>query len=204
MKTKTYLQQLVTSLNDNKTYLLPYLIVWLMGLLVVLLYDKIDIHQFTNQRPFAVGDALFPYITKLGETFPFIASGALLLYKVRKALFVLSVQVVGAIVVYTLKNLFRAPRPRIVFQELGLDLHTIDGVRLHAWNSFPSLSYNDSICFFLITCLDCKKSATQILLFCHVVVGWFFTYLFEPAFFRRYLSRLIPCGCDCVDNVPIF
>ena len=109
MKTKTYFQQLVTSLKVNKFYLLPYLIVWLMGLLVVLLYDKIDIHQFTNQRPCGIGDSLFPYITKLGETFPFIASGALLLYKVRKALFVLSVQVVGAIVVYTLKNLFRAP-----------------------------------------------------------------------------------------------
>ena len=63
MKIKTYLQQLVTSLKVNKFYLLPYLIVWLMGLLVVLLYDKIDIHQFTNQRPFAVGDSLFPYIT---------------------------------------------------------------------------------------------------------------------------------------------
>ena len=72
MKTKTYFQQLVTSLKVNKFYLLPYLIVWLMGLLVVLLYDKIDIHQFTNQRPCGIGDSLFPYITKLGETFPFI------------------------------------------------------------------------------------------------------------------------------------
>jgi len=109
MKTKTYLQQLVTSLKVNKFYLLPYLIVWLMGLLVVLLYDKIDIHQFTNQRPCGIGDSLFPYITKLGETFPFIVGGILLLFHLRKALFVLSVQVVGAIVVYTLKNLFRAP-----------------------------------------------------------------------------------------------
>ena len=40
MKTKTYFQQLVTSLKVNKFYLLPYLIVWLMGLLVVLLYEK--------------------------------------------------------------------------------------------------------------------------------------------------------------------
>ncbi len=180
MKIKTYLQQLVTSLNDNKTYLLPYLIVWLMGLLVVLLYDKIDIHQFTNQRPFAVGDSLFPYITKLGETFPFIVGGILLLFHLRKALFVLSVQVVGAIVVYTLKNLFRAPRPRIVFQELGLDLHTIDGVRLHAWNSFPSGHTMAAFAFFLSLALIVKN---QLLKF------FFFAMSLLVGFSRIYLNQ---------------
>jgi membrane-associated phospholipid phosphatase len=180
MKTKTYFQQIVTSLNDNKTYLLPYLIVWVMGLLVVLLFDKIDIHQVTNQRTCAIGDAFFPIVTKLGETFPFIVGGSILLFHLRKALFVLSVQVVGAIAVYLLKSLFRAPRPRIVFQELGLDLHTIDGVRLHAWNSFPSGHTMTAFAFFLSLALIVKN---QLLKF------FFFAMSLLVGFSRIYLNQ---------------
>ena len=78
--------------------------------------------------------------------------------------FVLSVQVVGSIVgIY--KNLFRAPRPRIVFKELGLDLHTIDGVRLHALGTVSRLVANDLAFCFSYPCLDLKKNPSQILLF---------------------------------------
>jgi membrane-associated phospholipid phosphatase len=178
MKTNTYLQQIATSLKDNKTYLLPYVIVWVLGLLIVLFYDKIDIHQFTNQRPCVVGDALFPFVTKLGETFPFIVAGCILLFHLRKALFVLSVQVVGAIAVYLLKNVFRAPRPRIVFQELGLDLHTIEGVRLHAWNSFPSGHTMTAFAFFLSLTFIVKNKMLKFFFFAmSLLVGFSRIYL---------------------------
>nr|MBP6231605.1 phosphatase PAP2 family protein [Paludibacteraceae bacterium] len=147
---------------QNKYFLLPFATIWIVGFLCVLLYSKVSIHLFCNNSHSALGDILFPYITLLGESVPFIVAAILLFFHVRNFL----------------KNYFNAPRPRIVFEKLGLDLYTISGVELHSWNSFPSGHTMAGFAFFFsLAILLQQRYWKVVMLFCAVFTGYSRIYL---------------------------
>lgn len=173
-----YWRTIVFSSKQNKYFLLPFATIWIVGFLCVLLYSKVSIHLFCNNSHSALGDILFPYITLLGESVPFIVAAILLFFHVRKAFFLFATQLVGAIFIYFLKNYFNAPRPRIVFEKLGLDLYTISGVELHSWNSFPSGHTMAGFAFFFsLAILLQQRYWKVVMLFCAVFTGYSRIYL---------------------------
>ena len=129
----------------------------------------------------AAQDLFFKYATELGASVPFVVAAGLLFYKVGDALLVLLAQGATALLVYPVKVLVGAPRPSLFFATYYPDvvLHQVDGVTLHAVNSFPS--GHTAAAFSLMLCLTliCRKKpwAAPLFLLLAVVAGWSRIYL---------------------------
>ena len=125
-------------IKENGAFVYPTIVVWCVGLALVLSISKADIHLFSNRLNSPVADVFFRYYTQMGETIPFVVAGVILFFNVRKASFLLAVLLVETIISSSLKNFFRAERPKLFFEKLGIQLHVAEGVSLNSWNSFPS------------------------------------------------------------------
>lgn len=129
----------------------------------------------------AAQDLFFKYATELGASVPFVVAAGLLFYKVGDALLVLLAQGATALLVYPVKVLVGAPRPSLFFATYYPDvvLHQVDGVTLHAVNSFPS--GHTAAAFSLMLCLTliCSRRSwtAPLFLLLAVVAGWSRIYL---------------------------
>ena len=129
----------------------------------------------------AAQDLFFKYATELGASVPFVVAAGLLFYKVGDALLVLLAQGATALLVYPVKVLVGAPRPSLFFATHYPDvvLHQVDGVTLHAVNSFPS--GHTAAAFSLMLCLTliCSRRSwtAPLFLLLAVVAGWSRIYL---------------------------
>lgn len=129
----------------------------------------------------AAQDLFFKYATELGASVPFVLAAVLLFYKVGDALLVLLAQGATALLVYPVKVLVGAPRPSLFFATHYPDvvLHQVDGVTLHAVNSFPS--GHTAAAFSLMLCLTliCSRRSwtAPLFLLLAVVAGWSRIYL---------------------------
>ncbi|MGN0187234.1 MAG: phosphatase PAP2 family protein [Paludibacteraceae bacterium] len=158
-------------------------------LAVILCTGQAELHQMltlgylTHFSPTMVAaqDVFFKYATELGATVPFVVAAGLLFYKVGAALFVLLAQGATALLVYPIKVLVGAPRPSSFFAANLPDvaLHQVDGVVLHAVNSFPSGHTAAAFSLMLSLTLICnKKPWTALLFFALAVIGgWSRIYL---------------------------
>ena len=77
-------------------------------------------------------------VTEFGGNIPWIICACVMLYRLKTGIYLVTPQVIATIIVQPLKHLFHHPRPLTVFAETGVPLPAVDGVHLHAWNSFPS------------------------------------------------------------------
>lgn len=100
--------------------------------------DRIAIHLWLNSYHAEWLDVVMRIITEFGGNIPWIVCVCMLLYRLRLGIFISAPQVIATIIVQPLKHIFHHPRPLTVFTEAGVPLPTVDGVHLHAWNSFPS------------------------------------------------------------------
>lgn len=131
----------------------------------------------------AAQDLFFKYATELGASVPFVLAAVLLFYKVGDALLVLVAQGVTALFVYPIKMLVGAPRPSLLFATNFPDvvLHQVDGVVLHAVNSFPSGHTAAAFsCMLCLTLICSRRSWTApLFLLLAVVAGWSRIYLLQ-------------------------
>jgi len=100
--------------------------------------DRIAIHLWLNSYHTEWLDEFMKIITEFGGNIPLIICGCFMLYKLRLGIYTLTPQVISMIMVQPLKHIFHHPRPLTVFTEAGIPLPAVEGVHLHAWNSFPS------------------------------------------------------------------
>jgi len=100
--------------------------------------NRIAIHLWLNSYHAEWLDTLMKIVTEFGGNIPWIICGCMLLYKLRFGIFITAPQIIATIIVQPLKHLFHHPRPLTVFSEAGVQLPIVEGVHLHAWNSFPS------------------------------------------------------------------
>ncbi len=160
-------------------------------LAMILCTDQAELHQLLTLKylanfsdsAVAVQDFFFKYVTEIGASIPFVVAGVLLFYKVGDALLILLSQGITALVVYPVKVWVNAPRPKTFFAENFPDvvLHQIDGVSLHAFNSFPSGHTAAAFSFLLcLTMIFSKKSYLAPLFFLLAVIA---------GYSRIYLSQ---------------
>jgi len=114
-----------------------------------LFVDFVDIHLFINHFYTPFFDFLYSYITHLGDGRIFIPLIVFSLFtKYRDAVNWTLFIVVSTIIGQTLKRTLGFPRPYYYFTELLPSyLHYVDGVKMHAHNSFPS---GHSITIFVV------------------------------------------------------
>jgi membrane-associated phospholipid phosphatase len=115
---------------------------WIVSFLIAyLITEKGDLELWLNEKNNHIADVFFKYWTHVGDGAVYAVIIILLLafYSYWSAFYLLLVSILQTILVQILKLVFfpDAPRPKSFFGE-SVNLHFVEGVEVHAWNSFPS------------------------------------------------------------------
>lgn len=151
-------------LQHNKTYLIAYLLLFLVALVVQFTFSKTDISLYINAHYNDVLDFACQYGTYLGDGL-FIVFASLLLSFYNKKLGVASTiaYTISSLVVQGLKHLVFDDRNRpSMFLDMS-QVHVVPGVEIHHYNSFPSGHSAAAFAFFTILALFYQKPPFQIL-----------------------------------------
>ena len=123
-------------------FLIVYVLLLSIGTIIYFLGEHGDTVLWINRLHNPITDFLFKWITHLGDGIFFAIVIILLLIRNRRTgLIVLAMGLSQTLVVFILKRLVftGTPRPRTYFAEFeGITLHFVEGVKVHAYNSFPS------------------------------------------------------------------
>lgn len=129
-------------IKNNRYFLLPYAFFLLICSVLLLIYSKTELHIFSNEANSPVLDSFFKYATFLGDgTMIAILFIILLFVKYRYAFAFLAGSLATSLVVNIFKKLIFHDmyRPSKYFELFETyQLHFVDGVNLHALQSFPS------------------------------------------------------------------
>lgn len=153
-------------------------IVALSALLIV--HEKAELHLWFTSFHTGSRDFFYKYYTEAGGSVPFVVAAALLFYRYKATLFVLLGQGLTALVIRIGKLWFNEPRPKVFFSENFPDivLHSVEGVRMHSWQSFPSGHTGSAFAFFLCLALMSNNKIIHFLcLVLAVLAGYSRIYL---------------------------
>ncbi|MCX6214810.1 phosphatase PAP2 family protein [Spirosoma sp.] len=170
-------------LRKNWLFFLPYAFLLLLFGLLQLIYSQEQLMQWVNTRNSPVADALFPYITYLGDGIFFAAVCLLLVFLNRRiglmafASFALSTLISEFLKKVVFKG---SPRPLKYFEHSSFQYHLIEGLDIFSYNSFPSGHTITAFALFgLMAFLDENKNRGWIWLLLGVLAGYSRVYLFQ-------------------------
>jgi membrane-associated phospholipid phosphatase len=166
---------------SSKTYVVFFLFLWLILLNLTLLFPKFEIHQWLNGFHNFLLDSFFSWITLIGDgVFAVLISLLFFIYDKKKGLFILSTFLISSLLAQLLKNFVFDDfmRPFYYIQSGSIRVPTIEGVKMHSSNSFPS-GHTTTI-FALTTMISFFYQSKKIgffLLLIAVLVGYSRIYL---------------------------
>lgn len=168
------------STNYLKTGTLASILVGILLVASSLFLGKIPVFLFFNHDLGKFADAFFEYFTYLGDGFVWVPIALFFIWKKRQYLvLLLSTISLSTILAQGIKNfVFTAePRPTTLITDRSL-IHTVEGVELHGFYSFPSGHTTTACCIFLLACLLVpKKWILPIGLIYALLVGYSRVYL---------------------------
>lgn len=186
---------------------------FLSGILFLMLrYGKGPSHMLVNQWHSPMADTFFKYITHLGDGAVFAVVIVILAFvKFRWALYELLAALMTLIFVFITKQLIfnGMPRPTKYFENEEV-LHLVEGVKMHAWNSFPSGHTITAFAIFMILVLITKKNYLKFLfVMIALLAGYSRVYLSQhflgDIFSGAIIGSLIAAfSCSIVDNISVF
>ena len=125
-------------LYPQRYFLIPFLILILLGFILMLLFSKNDLFLWVNGHHNPLFDSVFKLNTLLGDGWLAVVLVLFLLFiKYRYSVLVALAYAYSSVVVQIFKHLFNAPRPLKYFENIA-PIRVIDGYPVHEWNSFPS------------------------------------------------------------------
>ncbi|ADB41932.1 phosphatase PAP2 family protein [Spirosoma linguale] len=170
-------------LRKNRLFFLPYAFLLLLFGVLQLIYSQEQLMQWVNTRNSAAADALFPYITYLGDGIFFAAVCLLLVFLNRRiGLMAFASFALSSLTSEFLKKVvFKgSPRPLKYFEHSSFQYHLIEGLDIFSYNSFPSGHTITAFALFgLMAFLDENKSRGWIWLLLGVLAGYSRVYLFQ-------------------------
>ncbi|KPA13049.1 Phosphatidic acid phosphatase type 2/haloperoxidase [Candidatus Magnetomorum sp. HK-1] len=170
-------------IQENRVFLVPFIILWLVGFGVTLFLDKVELHCKLNQLHAPFWDVFFRYSTNLGDGITFIIvalSGFLYCY--RLTIYLGSIGTITLLLVLFLKKVvfYKFYRPFQVYQELDIPLRLVQGEQMLSTNSFPSGHTTTAFALFFTLCMFSKNRFLKILFFFLALI---------VAYSRIYLSQ---------------
>lgn len=166
-------------IRQQAPYLLPYLVLILLGLIVHLSWDKNALHLAMTHYGNETLDFIFTYITYLGDGWvtPFLFL-PLAFINFRAFLMVMIALAFSGGVAQLMKHFIfeDALRP---LEAIGPDqLRVVQGIELHSYNSFPSGHTTTAFCAGFSLAVLCKRNwlKTSALLI-SVLIGYSRVYL---------------------------
>ncbi len=141
-------------LKRNATFLIFILLFLSLIGLVLLNYDKAEVHLWMNTFHTPFLDFFFRYYTVIGEWIPYVIVFLLLFYKAGWATYLLSSVVISGLLSQCLKHIFNTDRPYKYFADHlpDIQLPLVDGVTINSFHSFPS--GHTTTFFALFLCLS--------------------------------------------------
>ncbi len=122
-----------------RPFFILYLLVLCACLIIKLLFTREQIFFTVNSWNSTWADTIEPYMTDLGEGYTIIALSIILaLFSYRKFLLLLSSYAITGFVAQVVKRFADAPRPSLYFKDEWAPVHTVKGIEILAYNSFPS------------------------------------------------------------------
>ncbi|WDF79462.1 phosphatase PAP2 family protein [Mucilaginibacter sp. KACC 22773] len=122
-----------------RPFFLLYLIVLCACLVIKLIYTREQIFFAVNGWNSPWGDYIEPYMTDLGDGLTAVTlSLVFLLFSYRKFLLLASSYLLTGFVAQVIKYFADAPRPSLYFKDQWAPVHTVKGVEILTYNSFPS------------------------------------------------------------------
>jgi membrane-associated phospholipid phosphatase len=169
-------------LKKNRYFLIPYVLFLLLCGVLILVYSKAELHILSNKANGPFWDVFFKYATHLGDGAMIgVLTLILLFIKYRYALAFLAGSLVTSVVVNLLKKVFLGTvyRPSKYFELYEtFQLHLVDGVKLHALQSFPSGHTATAFNLFFTLALLTKSNSLKLIFFLMaVIVGYSRVYL---------------------------
>lgn len=133
-------QRLTILFKKNAYFLLPYLIFLLLGACLISLTPKDDLHLYFNGFHSNTANAVFLFITFLGDGWTaIIISLTLVLVRFRYSIICACSYALSSLIVQSLKHfVFKDYNRPALFFKNNSNLYLIPGVENNIFNSFPS------------------------------------------------------------------
>jgi len=185
---------------QNRWFLVPFTKFILVCITLQLLYTKPQLHILLNKAHSPFFDLFFKYVTWLGDgAMIFVVAGFLLFVSYRHFFAFLSGSLLSTGVVSLIKKVLLTGvyRPMKYFSMYETyNLHFVEGVKLHSFNSFPSGHTAVAFSVFLMLLLLVKNNPAKLVLFFAAVI---------VSYSRIYLSQhfMIDLTAGALISVPL-
>lgn len=193
---------LVELLRKNRFFFLPYALALILVGLLQLLYTQEQLMQWVNVRNSPLADALFPYITYMGDGAVYvIVCLILLLYNRRVGSVAFASFALSSLTSLFLKQVVfsDSPRPLKFFEHSTYQYHIIEGLDIYSYNSFPSGHTISAFALFsLLAFLDDRKGRGWFFGSLAMLTGYSRIYLFQHFVEDVYVGSLIGVAASVI------
>jgi membrane-associated phospholipid phosphatase len=171
-------------LHRIRPFFILYLLLLCACLVIKLLYTRPEVYFAVNGWNSPWADYIEPYMTDLGDGLTAITlSLIMLLFSYRKFLLLASSYLVTSLVAQVLKYIVDAPRPKLYFQDQWSHVHTVKGIYILSFNSFPSGHTTSAFSAALVITYLCKNKGWGVpALLIAMLVGYSRMYLTQHFF----------------------
>jgi membrane-associated phospholipid phosphatase len=171
-------------LHRIRPFFILYLLLLCACLVIKLLYTRPEVYFAVNGWNSPWADYIEPYMTDLGDGLTAITlSLILLLFSYRKFLLLASSYLMTSLVAQVLKYIVDAPRPKLYFQDQWSHVHTVKGIYILSFNSFPSGHTTSAFSAALVITYLCKNKGWGVpALLIAMLVGYSRMYLTQHFF----------------------
>lgn len=191
--------------SENKAFLVPCFIFWLVGAVVLVMYDKVSIQIWASSFYSSRQNGVWMAVTDMGDTFFFLTVffiGSLFSY--RFSLYSSVTGITMVVLTTMLKHLFAQPRPLTVLTEMNLleNISIVPGYAMNCCNSFPSGHTATAFALFCTCALFLRSRILKFTAFALALsVGYSRIYLmqhfFEDVYAGSVLGVIIAVGTYC-------
>lgn len=169
-------------IKQNRSFLVPYIIFLLIGLAHTIIYSKPELHILSNEANTPFQDTFFRFVTNLGDgALIAVLFIVLLFWSYRNAFTFLTGSLLTALIINLFKKVLLEDvyRPSKYFELFETyQLHFVEGVQLHSYQSFPSGHTGTAFnLFFMLALLSKGNSLKLFFLFVAAIVGYSRVYL---------------------------
>ena len=174
---------LVRLIRKNRLFFLGYAIALSVVGALQIIYTQEQLMQWVNVRNGPLADALFPYITYMGDgAFFVLICLVLLIYDRRIGVMALASFALSSLTSLFLKTVIfpDSPRPLLYFEHSTFEYHIIKGLDVYSYNSFPSGHTTTAFALFsLLSFLDTQKNRGLLWFALAILTGYSRVYLFQ-------------------------
>lgn len=192
------------ALSRYREFTVLLLIYTFAGIVLLINTQKGDIELFLNQHHQPFFDVFFKYYTNVGDGWFYAAFAvALLWFKYYYSLVATAAILLKTIVVQTMKLAIyhNYPRPMNYFKEIAYSIHTVPGVEIYYYNSFPSGHTSTAFCMAVVAIFVFAKMnklspwLQGAIFLLALLVGISRMYLMQHFFADTWAGTLIGAAC---------